>query len=165
MITPADNLRGTSGGIDQFCVTNLHEVVEPIQGLLIEGIATAILMLIACAVWDPRNSHNTDSTSLRFGLAVTALATSVGPYTGCSMNPVRSLAPALWNGSWENHWIYWFGPIGGALLASLAYKSIFSSTKMDSDDEDTIPENIALNSVESQKAEVRNNTVSFLGIN
>lgn len=155
MITPTENLVASSGSpLNQFCVTNLHKDVDPMQGLLVEGVATAILMLIACAVWDPRNSHNTDSTAIKFGLSVTALATSVGPYTGCSMNPVRSLGPALWNDFWENHWIYWFGPLGGALLASLAYKSIFSPENVEKDDEDTVPENVALNSVESQKAEV-----------
>lgn len=133
-----------------FCVTDLHPKIHPIQGVLIEGISTAILMLIACAVWDSRNAHNHDSVPIKFGLAVTALATSVGPYTGCSMNPVRSLGPALWNNYWNNHWVYWFGPIGGALLASLAYKSVF--TAKDEEDND-VPENVALNSV-IDKAEV-----------
>ena len=136
-----------------FCVTDVHKDLHLIQGLLIEGIATAILMLIACGIWDPRNSENTDSVAIKFGLAVTALATSVGPYTGCSMNPVRSLAPAIWGGYIENQWVYWLGPIGGSLLASLAYKSVF--WPKESDDEDsTIPENVALNSINSQKAEV-----------
>jgi len=28
-----------------------------------------------------------------------------GPYTGCSMNPARTFAPAFWNDAWENHWV------------------------------------------------------------
>ncbi|XP_058798980.1 aquaporin AQPAe.a-like isoform X2 [Phymastichus coffea] len=138
---------------DNFCVTNLHPQVSALSGLLIEGISTAILMLIACAVWDKRNAHNTDSVAIKFGLSVCALATSVGPYTGCSMNPARSFGPALWNSNWDNHWVYWFGPIGGALLASLAYKTVFSP-KDDEDEEMTIPENVALNSVDSHKPEM-----------
>ncbi|XP_018307127.1 aquaporin TIP5-1 [Mycetomoellerius zeteki] len=38
-----------------------------------------------------------------------------GLYTGCSMNPVRSFAPAFWNDNWKDHWIYWVGPILRAL--------------------------------------------------
>ncbi|KYM84606.1 hypothetical protein ALC53_05175 [Atta colombica] len=27
------------------------------------------------------------------------------PYTGCNINPVRSFAPAFWNGNWKDHWV------------------------------------------------------------
>ncbi|XP_076302903.1 aquaporin-like [Lasioglossum baleicum] len=137
-----------------FCVTDLHTELSAIQGLLLEGISTGILMLVACAVWDSRNAAKVDSVPIRFGLTVSALALAFGPYTGCSMNPARSLAPALWNNHWSHHWIYWFGPIGGALLASFMYKTIFG-VKDDNSQEEPAPESVALNSVDIQKAEVR----------
>ena len=159
VITPSQYLKlnpDPNAPLDTFCVTDIHPQVAAIQGLLIEGIATAILMWTACAIWDRRNERNTDSVAIKFGLVVTGLATSFGPYTGCSMNPARSLGPALWNNHWDHHWIYWFGPIGGSLLASLAYKTVFSPA--DPDEEDTIvSENVALNSVESHKSEVSTN--------
>lgn len=147
VVTPRENL--TARGIEDmhnFCVTDLHSNLSAIQGLLLEGIATGILMLVACAVWDQRNEKNTDSVAIRFGLTVTALATAFGPYTGCSMNPVRSLAPALWNNHWVHHWIYWFGPIGGSIFASVFYRTIFGTRQ--SVTEEIIPESVALNSVE-----------------
>ncbi|KAL7291004.1 hypothetical protein TKK_0015145 [Trichogramma kaykai] len=151
-VTPAGNLRASANAsLDTFCVTDLHSDVSPIQGLLVEGIATAILALIACAVWDPRNARNTDSTPVKFGMSVTALAISCGPYTGCSMNPVRTLAPAIWNNYWGHHWVYWLGPFGGALLASLAYKVFFSVQNNDNEDMN-LPENVALNSVDTHQA-------------
>ena len=39
-----------------------------------------------------------------------------------SMNPARSFGPALVNSRWENHQIYWFGPITGACIAAISYK-------------------------------------------
>jgi aquaporin Z len=39
------------------------------------------------------------------------------PVTGASMNPVRSLAPALVSGDWHGWWIYLVGPVAGGLLA------------------------------------------------
>lgn len=39
------------------------------------------------------------------------------PVSGASMNPVRSLAPALVGGDWHAWWIYLVGPLAGALLA------------------------------------------------
>jgi aquaporin Z len=39
--------------------------------------------------------------------------------SGTSTNPARSFGPALVSGHWEEWWIYWIGPLVGALLASL----------------------------------------------
>jgi aquaporin Z len=40
--------------------------------------------------------------------------------SGISTNPARSFGPAVISGQWESWWIYWIGPLAGALLASLA---------------------------------------------
>ncbi|HLJ82776.1 MAG TPA: MIP family channel protein [Candidatus Eremiobacteraceae bacterium] len=45
-----------------------------------------------------------------------------GPISGASMNPARSLGPALVSGIWADQWIYVVGPIAGALLAVVAYR-------------------------------------------
>lgn len=153
-MTPKDHL--TSSTPDKahlFCVTDLQSDVSAIQGLVLEGTATAILMLVVCSIWDARNAKNTDSVSIKFGLTVAMLATAFGPYTGCSMNPARSFAPALWNNEWSHHWIYWFGPIGGALVTSVVYKIVFGVP--DKLEEEQGPEAIALNSVDIHKTEVR----------
>ena len=45
------------------------------------------------------------------------------PYTGSSMNPARSLGSALVSGlCWDNHWLYWLGPISGGVAAALIYQ-------------------------------------------
>lgn len=40
--------------------------------------------------------------------------------SGISTNPARSIGPAVISAQWEGWWIYWVGPLAGALLASLA---------------------------------------------
>jgi hypothetical protein len=47
------------------------------------------------------------------------------PLTGASMNPARSFGPAVVNGCWDNHWIYWIGPLVGSTAASLIAQAIF----------------------------------------
>jgi aquaporin Z len=42
-----------------------------------------------------------------------------GPISGASMNPARSLGPALLSGVWSHHWIYWMAPLLGCVLAAL----------------------------------------------
>ena len=43
------------------------------------------------------------------------------PVSGTSLNVARSLAPAIFAGIWEHHWIYWIAPIIGAQIAALVY--------------------------------------------
>ncbi|XP_042533468.1 aquaporin-6 isoform X2 [Dipodomys spectabilis] len=51
-------------------------------------------------------------------------------FTGCSMNPARSFGPAVIVGKFTVHWIFWVGPLTGAVLASLIYNFIlFPDTK------------------------------------
>lgn len=55
------------------------------------------------------------------GMAISATvgleALVAGPLTGASMNPARSLSPALLSGVWTSWWLYVVGPVAGALLA------------------------------------------------
>ena len=46
------------------------------------------------------------------------------PISGTSTNPARSLGPALISGQWQGWWIYWIGPLLGALFALLACSSL-----------------------------------------
>lgn len=41
------------------------------------------------------------------------------------MNPARSLGPAIWNGDFQHHWVYWVGPLAAGFLTSYAYKAVF----------------------------------------
>ncbi|XP_076269469.1 aquaporin AQPAe.a-like isoform X2 [Rhynchophorus ferrugineus] len=108
------------------CSPALHPDVTPFQGFFVEFLITMILALVCCGVWDYRNHDKHDSVSIRFGFTIAVLAMAAGPYTGANMNPVRSLAPALFNGDWKDHWVYWLGPLLGAFIGALAYRILFN---------------------------------------
>lgn len=62
---------------------------------------------------------------LAIGLAVTMGILAIGPLTGGSMNPARSVGPAIATGIYEGQVIFWTAPILGGLLAGLLYDQLF----------------------------------------
>jgi hypothetical protein len=48
-----------------------------------------------------------------------------GRLTGAAMNPARAFGPELWSGNWGEGWIYYLGPVAGALLASQVYEYLY----------------------------------------
>ena len=58
------------------------------------------------------------------GLTVTFDILAAGAVTGASMNPARSFGPALMQGYWAWHPLYWFAPIAGGVAAALVYEHL-----------------------------------------
>lgn len=86
------------------------------QSFVLELLLTLILMFVILSV-----STGAKEKGITAGIAVGAVialeAMFAGPICGASMNPARSLAPALVSGSLEGVWLYIAAPIVGALLA------------------------------------------------
>ncbi|NER37649.1 MAG: aquaporin [Oscillatoria sp. SIO1A7] len=95
-----------------------------LQSFVVEIIITFILMFVILGAAVDSRAHKSFA-GLTIGLTVTFLAIFMGPVSGASMNPARSLGPALISGVWQHHWIYWLAPIIGAGLAVLVYRPLF----------------------------------------
>lgn len=91
-----------------------------LQSLILEIVLTFILMFVIFGSGVDRRAH-VGFAGLAIGLTVGLEAAFMGPITGASMNPARSLGPALVGGIWQYHWIYWVAPILGAQLAVIIY--------------------------------------------
>lgn len=93
----------------------------PWQSLVLEIVLTFVLMyVIMGAAVDGRAVKG--FAGLAIGGAVGLDAMFGGPISGASMNPARSFGPALLAGTMQHQWVYWAGPIAGAMLAALAYR-------------------------------------------
>lgn len=93
------------------------------QSLVLEFVLTFILMFVIFGSGLDRRAP-IGFAGLAIGLTVGVEAAFMGPITGASMNPVRSLGPALVGGIWQHHWLYWLGPILGAQLAVIVYRQL-----------------------------------------
>ena len=67
------------------------------------------------------------TAGIAVGSVVGLEAMFAGPITGASMNPARSLAPAIISGHTEFLWVYLTAPLIGAIIAILVYKLIVDS--------------------------------------
>ncbi len=66
---------------------------------------------------------------LSVGGAVALDALFGGPVSGASMNPARSLGPALVTQIWTAHWLYWLAPMMGAALAAFVFQYLQHPTR------------------------------------
>lgn len=95
------------------------------RAVFMEAILTFFLMLVIIAVaTDSR--VNGAVPGIAIGLTVVFAVMIGGPITGGSMNPARSLGPALFAGAaaMSHYWIYGLGPMVGAVVAARLYESL-----------------------------------------
>ncbi len=120
-ILGAETLRLMLGDVAQLGATLPAGSAQ--QSFLLEILLTAMLMFVIIAVaTDTRAVGETAALAIGFTVALDALW--AGPISGASMNPARSLGPALVAGVWTDQWIYLLAPLIGASLGALAYQLI-----------------------------------------
>ena len=86
------------------------------MGLLVAVFGTAI---------DPRGPK---IGGLAIGLAVAADILMGGPLTGAAMNPARWFGPAVVSGSFDDRYVWWIGPLVGAAIVALVYRSAWEES-------------------------------------
>jgi aquaporin Z len=104
-----------------------------VAGLVIEVVLTAVFLYVILGVTDTRAPKG--FAPLTIGLALTLIHLASIPVTNTSVNPARSIGPALFAGSdaISQLWLFILAPIGGALFAGLTYALLFGR------DEPTVP--------------------------
>ena len=95
------------------------------RSFVMEWLLSFVLMLVIMAVATDRRVAE-GFAGLAVGLTVGFCAMMGGPLTGASMNPARSLGPAVAGGLWEGHWIYWAAPLTGMIAAARVYELLRS---------------------------------------
>ena len=107
-------------------VTILSEGVTPVQGLIIEILLTFFLVntIFNTAV----NGKAGNFAGIAIGLALIACIFMGGPLTRASLNPARTLGPAIASGNYTDIWLYFVGPCVGAILAALLYIGVLKAT-------------------------------------
>jgi MIP family channel proteins len=97
------------------------------QSFLWELILTFFLMFVIMSVATDTRAVG-EAAAIAIGGTVGLDAMFGGPITGASMNPARSLGPALVSGDLHALWLYIAAPLVGAALGALAYQFVRGET-------------------------------------
>lgn len=103
-------------------------VISPLAAVMLEALLTFAFVFVTYAVLvDPRRPR---TGGAYVGLAYAALMLVGAPFTGAAMNPARAFGPLAAGGRltlhlWSQHWVYWAGPLAGALIAAALYEAAF----------------------------------------
>ncbi len=95
------------------------------QSFVLEFILTFFLMLVIIQVATGSKEQGMFA-GLAIGSTVLLEAMFAGPICGASMNPARSLSPAIVSGHLEHLWIYLTAPIAGAIVAIFVWRQLKS---------------------------------------
>lgn len=104
------------------------------QAVTAEGLGTFLLMITIMALAVDRRAPG-GWAGLMIGLVVAGEIMVIGPISNGPVNPARTFGPyavtAIFGGStpWHELWIYWVGPVAGAVVAALCYDFIAQPRK------------------------------------
>eukprot|EP01133_Synstelium_polycarpum_P008426 gene8426-9912_t len=104
--------------------TRLGPGIPAGNGFLIEMVITCLLCLVVLGtsvfnVWDRKLSR---IAPFAIGMALFVGVAVGNPFTGGSLNPVRTFGPSVISGTWATHWVYWAGPIVGGIIAAFIFR-------------------------------------------
>lgn len=109
-------------GRAQVAITYTH--LSPIVGELTGFLAEAIFTMVLVAAFLVLAKSRAHTKYLGMGFTLSALIFIGFAFTGASMNPARSLAPALVGDVYGGLWVFFVGPMVGAVLGWVLYKFV-----------------------------------------
>jgi MIP family channel proteins len=131
-------LRGVLGGTETglggthlaqaLSVNGATITITPLVGMVLEAILT--FFLVNSVMNAGISGKATIPGGLAIGLTLTFAILMGGPLTGASLNPARSIGPAVATGNFNDLWVYLIGPALGGVIAGLLYKYIFEEREL-----------------------------------
>ena len=118
-------LTSNVGGLEGTGANDLQVGVSVIGGLVAEIVFTCVFVLVVLGTTDEKVGAG-NFAGLAIGLSLVLIHLACIRYTGTSVNPARSIAPAVFQGgtALQNLWIFIVGPFVGGALAACIWKVI-----------------------------------------
>jgi MIP family channel proteins len=95
------------------------------HGIALEAVMTFLLVFVVFATAADAKGAFNKIAGFAIGLTITMDILFGGPFTGAAVNPARAFGPALATSHWQNHGVYWAGPLLGGVIAGVLYDRMF----------------------------------------
>ena len=114
------------GGIIGASILYIITSITVIGGFLAEMFFTCVFVLVVLGATAKTNGATNNFAGLAIGLSLILVHLVCIHYTGTSVNPARSIGPALFQGGTALHnlWIFIVAPMVGAVIAALVWKVV-----------------------------------------
>ncbi|GAB4833579.1 Aquaporin TIP1-1 [Ancistrocladus abbreviatus] len=120
-------LKFSTGGLTTSAFS-LSSGVSVWNAFVFEIVMTfGLVYTVYATALDPKKGNVGILAPIAIGFIVGANVLAGGAFDGASMNPAVSFGPALVSWTWDNHWVYWAGPLIGGGLAGVVYEVFFMS--------------------------------------
>jgi len=120
-------LKFSTGGLE-ISAFSLSSGVSVWNAVVFEIVMTfGLVYTVYATAVDPKKGNIGIIAPIAIGLIVGANILAGGAFDGASMNPAVSFGPAVVSWSWDNHWVYWVGPLIGSAIAAIVYELFFIS--------------------------------------
>ncbi|XP_041026826.1 aquaporin TIP1-1-like [Juglans microcarpa x Juglans regia] len=118
-------LKFSTGGLTTSAFS-LSSGVSVWNAFVFEIVMTfSLVYTVYATALDPKKGNLGVIAPIAIGFILGANILAGGAFDGASLNPAVSFGPALVSWSWENHWVYWAGPLVGGGLAGIVYDIFF----------------------------------------
>jgi MIP family channel proteins len=116
-------LRLVNGNLNSLGATSVVDGYSVFDGFLLELVCTAVLVFIVAAVATDKRVQPA-AVGLAIGGTLLFIELVAGPITGGSVNPARSIGPAIASWSFGDIWIYLTAPFIGGVIGAVCYEFI-----------------------------------------
>jgi aquaporin Z len=99
--------------------------ITPLRGLILEAILT--FFLVTAVLHTAVSGKAGNLAPVAIGLTLAFCILMGGPLTGASLNPARTIGPAVATGNYNDIWLYFAGPALGGLAAAFLFRGVFKS--------------------------------------
>ncbi|XP_067859851.1 aquaporin-8a.1 [Heptranchias perlo] len=109
--------------------TTIQKDEHVVRAIICEIITTTFLVLTVC-MGAINQKSTTPLAPFCIGFTVTINILASGGLSGACMNPARAFGPAVVANYWEYHWVYWVGPMIGAVIAGILIRILLGDRKI-----------------------------------